>query len=171
MGQIMRKIEIDMGHRIPSHHSKCKNVHGHRYVIEATYEGPKIEEGPEEGMLIDFGFIKEDMMMYIHDLFDHNFCFYVLDHQVVSVYGFEMELNPEETERILSHAGNYKLVMSPLGMCVAISRVPTAENLAICWHALMELALSVRQAESPRYRDLNLVGLKVWETPNSYATF
>ena len=169
--QIMRKIELDMGHRIPLHHSKCRNVHGHRYVIEATYEGPTITEGSEEGMLIDFGFIKQDLMIHIDRVFDHVFCFHVLDHDVIKTFSFEQVLNVNETRHILSDKINYKSINGPLGICVAIGSIPTAENLAKHWHAMMAMALKVRQSEHPRYRDLNLVGLKVWETPNSWASF
>ncbi len=41
--KISRRIEWDMGHRIPDHQSLCKHPHGHRYVAEVTVEGLVIE--------------------------------------------------------------------------------------------------------------------------------
>ena len=56
---IRRRIEIDAGHRVPHHASKCCNLHGHRYVIEALCNGPLAEAGEQTGMVLDFGFLKE----------------------------------------------------------------------------------------------------------------
>ena len=32
---VRRQIGIDAGHRVMTHGSKCRNMHGHRYTIEA----------------------------------------------------------------------------------------------------------------------------------------
>ena len=37
--EITTRLEFDAGHRIPSHKSNCKNLHGHRYCIEVTIKG------------------------------------------------------------------------------------------------------------------------------------
>ena len=36
---VTRKLEFDAGHRIPDHRSQCRNLHGHRYVLEVTLAG------------------------------------------------------------------------------------------------------------------------------------
>ena len=36
---VTKVIEIDMGHRVPNHKSKCKNLHGHRYRFEVAVNG------------------------------------------------------------------------------------------------------------------------------------
>ena len=69
--QITRRIEIDAGHRIPLHGSKCKNIHGHRYVILATVKGELASDGAEAGMVMDFGFIKAAMVYVIERVYDH----------------------------------------------------------------------------------------------------
>ena len=71
--RITRKYEIDMGHRIKKHGGKCKHLHGHRYVIEATIEGGVVKEGPGEGMVVDFGNVKA-IMAEVLDNYDHSLC-------------------------------------------------------------------------------------------------
>src|SRR5260363_127088 len=33
---ITRQLAFDAGHRIPDHQSRCRNLHGHRYVLDIT---------------------------------------------------------------------------------------------------------------------------------------
>jgi 6-pyruvoyltetrahydropterin/6-carboxytetrahydropterin synthase len=81
MVEITKIIEWDMGHRVPNHKSKCRNPHGHRYRMEVTVSGPLItEEGDSsEGMVYDFGDIKEIMKTHVHDVLDHGFMIYKHD--------------------------------------------------------------------------------------------
>ncbi len=73
--QITRKIEIDYGHTLPNHYSFCNQFHGHRGVIEVTVEGPIITSSGEsqQGMVMDFKFLKTILQEKIHDTLDHGF--------------------------------------------------------------------------------------------------
>ncbi|MBN1279881.1 MAG: 6-carboxytetrahydropterin synthase [Chlorobium sp.] len=73
--RISRKIEIDYGHTLPNSFSFCNQLHGHRGVVVATVEGPVIqrERDGEEGMVMDFKFLKDIMVRHIHDVLDHGF--------------------------------------------------------------------------------------------------
>lgn len=64
-----RRIEFDAAHRILNHESKCKMLHGHRYVIEASFAAKKLDD---LGRVIDFGVIREVLGSWIDDNFDHN---------------------------------------------------------------------------------------------------
>jgi len=57
---ITRKLEFDAGHRIPDHKSQCRNLHGHRYVLEITLQGEVIEQegNSDNGMIMDFSDVK-----------------------------------------------------------------------------------------------------------------
>ena len=54
--EITTRLEFDAGHRIPSHKSNCKNLHGHRYCIEVTIKGDINSENTKSnfGMVMDF---------------------------------------------------------------------------------------------------------------------
>jgi 6-pyruvoyltetrahydropterin/6-carboxytetrahydropterin synthase len=64
-----RKIEFDAGHRVIDHHSKCKFLHGHRYVLEVTAQTELLND---LGMVVDFSLIKNIVKGWIDDNFDHN---------------------------------------------------------------------------------------------------
>ncbi len=63
-----RKISFDAGHRVVGHGGKCKDLHGHRYTIEATFETEILDD---LGMVIDFGDIKEILGTWIDKNWDH----------------------------------------------------------------------------------------------------
>jgi len=81
--RISRKIELDYGHTLPNSFSFCNQLHGHRGIVVATVEGTVIKhEGDgEEGMVMDFKFLKDIMVRYIHDVLDHGFAVWKDDHE------------------------------------------------------------------------------------------
>ncbi len=64
-----RKVQFDAAHRVMNHESKCKMLHGHRYVVEATFAADGLDE---LGRVIDFGVIKERLTNWIDNNWDHN---------------------------------------------------------------------------------------------------
>ena len=77
---VSRRIEWDMGHRVPDHASWCKNLHGHRYELEVELADRVVHEAgnPENGMVKDFGLLKQAMLRAI-DSWDHSFMIYCHD--------------------------------------------------------------------------------------------
>ena len=63
-----RRIEFDAAHRVCEHESKCKFLHGHRYVIEATFTAKQLDG---IGRIIDFGVIKEKLGSWVDSHWDH----------------------------------------------------------------------------------------------------
>ncbi len=139
---ITREIGIDAGHRVTYHGSKCRNLHGHRYTIQATCAGPLALEGAEEGMIIDFGFLKEEMMAEIDAPCDHGLILWQKD-PILSIFSVDMGL---------------KIYILPV--------VPTAENLARHWFE--RLAPRVRERTQGR---ATLKRIRVLETPNCWADY
>lgn len=64
-----RRIEFDAAHRVVNHDSKCKFLHGHRYVLEVTASSDILDE---LGMVVDFGKMKRIIKEWIDSNFDHN---------------------------------------------------------------------------------------------------
>ncbi len=75
---ISSKLEFDAGHRIPSHNSQCRHLHGHRYAIEITLSGDIItDEGiAEQGMVMDYSEVKRIAKDVLVDKWDHAFLVY-----------------------------------------------------------------------------------------------
>lgn len=139
---ITKVIEFDAGHRVPTHDGKCRCPHGHRYRIEATFEGPV----PESGMVVDFSLLKNLMTRAVHDVYDHKFIVWDQDEPMLAA---------------LRHFA----IASSLGGHVVVDYVPTAENLAAAFAADIIEALLV-EGYSAR-----LHCLRLFETPNSWADY
>lgn len=141
---ISKTIEIDMAHRVPNHKSKCQNLHGHRYKIEVGVDDKIItkEGDSSEGMVIDFGDLKNIMMDVIDKNFDHNSVFYVKD----PILGYITAVTLHQTKK--PHFVDF---------------IPTAENLAKHWFQLLEEQLLLV--------DIKIKYVKVWETPTSTALY
>ena len=140
---ITRKLEFDAGHRIPDHRSQCRNLHGHRYVLEITLRGKVVEtEGaPDRGMVMDFADVKSLAMEHVVSRWDHAFIVFEGDTRV---------------REFLQSMPDHKTVV--------IDRVPTVENLAAI--AFETLA----QVYDAHYGvDLRLHQVRLYETPNCWA--
>ena len=111
---ITRKLEFDAGHRIPDHRSQCRNLHGHRYVLEVTLRGDLVdtEGAPDRGMVMDFADVKALAMEHLVGKWDHAFLVYARDDVVRS---------------FLEQMADHKTVV--------IDRIPTVENLAAVYDA------------------------------------
>jgi 6-pyruvoyltetrahydropterin/6-carboxytetrahydropterin synthase len=142
---ITRKLEFDAGHRIPDHRSQCRNLHGHRYVLEITLQGDVIEaEGASDrGMVMDFAQVKSLAMEHLVNRWDHAFLVYEGDARV---------------REFLESMPDHKTVV--------LDRVPTVENLA----AIAFETLS-RVYDAHYGINLRLQRVRLYETPNCWADF
>lgn len=141
--QITTRLEFDAGHRIPSHKSQCRNLHGHRYALEITLSGNIIvQDGlSDNGMVMDFSDVKAIAKRTVVDVWDHAFLVYEKDAVVLE---FLRSLPDHKT--------------------VIFKAVPTAENMAA-------EAFRILQAEyTDTYgNSLKLERVRLYETPNSWA--
>ena len=140
---ITRRLEFDAGHRIPSHNSQCKHLHGHRYAIEITLSGDIIStEGlSEQGMVMDFSDVKRIAKEKLVDIWDHAFMVYSGDRVVCDF-----------------------LASLPGHKTVILDVVPTAENL-------VQVAFDIlNPAYQDTYGNrLRLAQVRLYETPNNWA--
>ncbi|CAM3415755.1 6-carboxytetrahydropterin synthase QueD [Bordetella sputigena] len=140
---VTRRLEFDAGHRIPDHRSQCRNMHGHRYVLEVTLEGQVIDApgASDNGMVMDFSDIKAIASEHVVDRWDHAFLVYAGDD---AVRGFLETLPGHKT--------------------VVLDRIPTVENLA-------RIAFDILRPHYHRQfgGDLRLARVRLYETPNCWA--
>ena len=141
--QITTRLEFDAGHRIPSHKSQCRNLHGHRYAIEITLSGDIIEQpgSSDEGMVMDFSDVKAIARAAVVDVWDHAFIVYRGDSVV--------------RDFLDSLPGHRTVVMD----CV-----PTAENMAAEAFRILK-----DRYEDVYGNHLKLERVRLYETPNSWA--
>lgn len=93
-----RKIEFDAAHRVMEHESKCKLLHGHRYVIEATFAADELDS---LGRVIDFGNVRQVLGDWVDSNWDHNAILHqddkALGDKITSITGqkiFYLPFNP-----------------------------------------------------------------------------
>lgn len=146
---ISKVIELDAGHRVPFHNSKCRNIHGHRYRVQLSIKAHSTispdTKSSESGMVKDFGFLKQVLMEEVHDPFDHKLILWEKDPLL------------EQIAPICWEISGQSLVVIPV--------IPTAEELAKYWgRCLVE-----RLQRTPGEFAVHNVIVK--ETPTSLATW
>lgn len=140
---ITTRLEFDAGHRIPSHKSQCRNLHGHRYALEITLSGEIIQQQSvsETGMVMDFSDVKRIAREHVADVWDHAFLVFKEDKPVLD---------------FLNSLPNHKTVI--------FAQVPTAENMAAEAFNLLKNAY-----QDTFGNHLKLERVRLYETPNSWA--
>ncbi|EPY00828.1 6-carboxytetrahydropterin synthase [Magnetospirillum fulvum] len=168
---IRRRIEIDAGHRIATHGSKCRNLHGHRYGIEAECAADALHDGGEQtDMAIDFAFLKEEMMARIDATCDHGLIVALSDVALLDLFAPDGR-DPAEWRAGLAESvardGAALTTETKLGSKIYVVPFhPTAEALARHWFAVLEAPVVTRSGGAAR-----LIALRVWETPNCMAEY
>lgn len=141
--QITTRLEFDAGHRIPSHNSQCRNLHGHRYAMEITLSGDIIQQHgrSDEGMVMDFSDVKAIARKAVVDMWDHAFLVYQGD----TVLRDFLDTLPDHKT-------------------VVMQSIPTAENMAMEAFRILDA-----QYRDTYGNHLQLERVRLFETPNSWA--
>ncbi len=184
---VHREISIDCGHRVPDHTSKCRSPHGHRYRIIATCCGEILEKDghSEDGMVIDFGRIKQFMMDVLDGIYDHAFIVSQRDTvlmnmyfpgqvpaDVITRYDSELDNQLENYCLALEHGHELKAVSLPMTLIsaqdpagmkiVPVGYTPTVENMAKHMFDLLDRVMR----RSFRGDEISLTNIRLYETPN-----
>lgn len=65
--KVCKMFRFDAAHYLPHYEGKCKNLHGHGWVLEVEVDGPVCEDG----MVVDFVTLKTVVNHNIIDKLDH----------------------------------------------------------------------------------------------------
>lgn len=76
--KIAKEFHWEMGHRLPEHFGKCKNIHGHSYRMIVELEGSL----DDQGMIMDYFDLKKIVIPIIEEL-DHAFMVYEKDKEII----------------------------------------------------------------------------------------
>ena len=106
--RVKRRFDFEAAHRLPDHPGKCRDLHGHSYVLVVTVEKPI---DPHSGMAIDFGELKGIVKREVVELVDHKYLNDIIDNptaELVAQWSWErlsghlpglVEIELRETER------------------------------------------------------------------------
>ena len=108
MYALKTQAHFDAAHFLYGYEGKCRNIHGHRWVVEAEINGESLQKnGVQRDMLIDFGDFKRELKN-LADFYDHSLI-------------YEKNSLREKTLSALKEE-NFRLIEIPFR--------PTAENFA-----------------------------------------
>lgn len=73
--KIAKQFDFHASHYLPNHDGVCRRLHGHTYMLEVMIMGPR--KGPtgdsDEGMLLDFYYVKDIYDRCIEPKVEHRF--------------------------------------------------------------------------------------------------
>lgn len=106
---------FDSAHFLSGYDGKCKNIHGHRWTVEAKIQGRELQQsGSQKGMLVDFG----DLKKKVRELADN------FDHALIYEKG---SLKPATVQALEDE--DFRLI--------EVDFRPTAENFARCFYGIL----------------------------------
>lgn len=156
-----------------THGSKCRHLHGHRYTIEATCHARNAQlhqAGEQTDMVIDFSFLKDEMMRHIDAPCDHGLIATIADDELLRMFCPESETFDDWFARIrdaVQTQGYCETTDTRLsGKLYVIKHQPTAECLAAHWFQRLVKPLAERSDGVAV-----LSKIRVWETPNCYSDY
>ena len=150
MPTVIRRMEFDAAHRVLLHESKCKHLHGHRYVCLLHVKCDR-SEMDALGRVIDFGVVKDLVGRWIDDNLDHNTILHPED-RLLEDQEFDGKY-VDGMQFAKSLIGRYPFVM-PKTM-----PNPTAENIA-------QVILDEAKQIIHRLTAIRVIGIELYETPN-----
>lgn len=147
---ITKRFEFSYAHLLPNHSGKCKRLHGHNAVLEVTvsgephgaetYEGVRPSRS-DEGMVIDFGDLKQIVKDVVVDKWDHRFLakgdewpyrLWIEDNGTVDLSNFEIVAVRTTAENLVKLA--FELIVAGLPEGVYLEEVrfyETPDSVAI----------------------------------------
>lgn len=71
--RVTKEFNFEIAHALWNYNGNCKNLHGHSYRLFVTVSGTTIqdESNPKNGMVIDFGDLKEIVNQEVVSPLDH----------------------------------------------------------------------------------------------------
>lgn len=141
--EVVRRLQFCAGHRLVKHEGKCRNVHGHNYVVYIHAVSRKVlgKNGLDElGRVVDFSVLKEKFNTWIQDYWDHGF---IVNKEDIELCEF---LHKDKDQKIFILEDN-----------------PTAENMA--YFLLWDVGDTLFPPES----GIVINKIVLWETENCFV--
>ena len=135
-----RRLEWDSAHRVTRHESKCRTLHGHRYVAIVECEAEELDDASR---VVDFGVMKEKVGAWIDRNWDHTTLCAPWDTKLIRFCKDEVKASGARAPYVMDAE-------------------PTAETIAA---TLLGVAQHMLEGSGVR-----VVKIRVFETPNCSAT-
>ena len=118
--RVTKEFSFEMAHALEGHDGACRQIHGHSYRLWVTVKGTPLEsKSPKQGMVVDFGELKQIVREEIVGHYDHAFVVHRTD------------ANDELINELSSHYDNI----------ITVDWQPTSENLVARFVEILRLKL------------------------------
>lgn len=159
--EITRRLEFDAAHRVLRHESKCRHLHGHRYVVEITCQA---SNGVLDDLqrVVDFSVVKQLVGEWIDSNWDHNILLNSQD-PLLMVWREYWTAKSADGSRQWSAAieGSRGAVFANKEPFTFADANPTAETIAVF---LLDKATELLSPCA-----IVVTRIRVYETPNCWA--
>lgn len=130
--EITKSHTLSIAHRLRDHKEKCKNLHGHNYKVEYVFRRKNKHILGTNGMVIDFGIVKNMLIKKIEKRYDHSLFLQggdlcVLDAQEMNIVRLYAAVTSENIAQLLLQEANNILWNYTKGT-VFVSRVNVYES-------------------------------------------
>ena len=106
--KVTKEFTFDAAHRLMNHPSKCKNLHGHTYKVQVEL-GMPVCSLHEDGMVMDFGVLKQEIMEPLLGHFDHSVILDLGDPLLTKLEGMDLKIvtmdGPPTAEAMATYFG------------------------------------------------------------------
>ena len=137
--RVTKKFTFDMAHALFGYDGPCKNIHGHTYHLSVTLAGTPIQNNKD---------VKLGMVIDFGELKS------IVKKQIIDIYDHALVLNEE------APYSKSELITNEFEKVLLVPFQPTCENL------LLHFVNSIRELFPA---DVQLIGIRLEETPTSYA--
>ena len=80
--EVFKRFTFEAAHRLPNHPGKCRELHGHSYVLVVAVDRAV---DPDSGMAIDFGDLKAIVKREVVSRLDHRYVNDLMDNPTAEV--------------------------------------------------------------------------------------
>jgi len=142
MNTVTRKFEFDAAHRVLNHGSKCRFLHGHRYVAEISLTSQSLDS---LGFVMDFAEVKNLIGGWIDQNWDHNTILHTDDpiasimrakHGIFERPPFTLPYNPSAENMALYLGKQCDALLENFGAEVIKVRLYETPNCFAEWHKM-----------------------------------
>jgi len=72
--ELRKRFTFEAAHKLPNHDGKCRRLHGHSWILVVVVRGGTLhDEGPKQGMLMDFSDISRIVKPFVDEYLDHQY--------------------------------------------------------------------------------------------------
>ena len=85
--KITKRFTFETAHALSGYDGPCAHIHGHSYILDVTIDGEPSDRagGPKQGMVMDFGDLKQLVQHHVIEAYDHALVLHEKERAVIPI--------------------------------------------------------------------------------------